>query len=285
VSEAGGEQVVVGSGRCVEDSTETCESSATCEADEFCLDPPGAAPGTCVRDTGASCFPDRPAAEQGCPPEAVCASDFVVVAVADADADEVPDGLDNCPGVANVDQADFDGDGAGDDCDLQTCGNAEIEFGAGFVEECDDGDLESGDGCDANCRITACGNGIETAGEACDDGNAIPGDGCSPSCEIEVDCGDAIDNDGDGFVDVADPGCSGAGDPSELSAFQCDDGQDNDNDGFTDFDPDPGQGDPHCMGPTDNKEKKSKRCGLGFEVVLGLGLLAAWRGRRARRVR
>jgi cysteine-rich repeat protein len=294
VSEAGGEQVFVSSGRCVEDSAETCASSATCEPDELCLDPPGVAPATCVRDTGASCFPDRPPGEQGCPPQAVCASDFTVIAVADADGDEVPDGLDNCPTRGNTSQSDLDGDGAGDTCDdlqpccdLQTCGNGLIESGPGFAEECDDGDQESGDGCDANCRPTGCGNGILTAGEACEDGNLIPGDGCSPSCQVEVDCDDTIDNDGDGLVDTIDPdpGCSSSADPSERSAVQCDDGQDNDGDGFTDFDPDPGQGDPHCFGPTDDKEKKKKVCGLGFELALGLGLVAAWRRRRGGRGR
>ena len=33
-------------------------------------------------------------------------------------------------------------------------------------EQCDDGNLVSGDGCDANCTVTACGNGIVTAGRA-----------------------------------------------------------------------------------------------------------------------
>jgi penicillin-binding protein 1A len=37
----------------------------------------------------------------------------------DADGDGVPDPTDNCPAVANPDQADSDGDGAGDACDPQ----------------------------------------------------------------------------------------------------------------------------------------------------------------------
>lgn len=36
---------------------------------------------------------------------------------ADADGDHVADCADNCPGVANAQQRDFDGDGTGDDCE------------------------------------------------------------------------------------------------------------------------------------------------------------------------
>ena len=41
----------------------------------------------------------------------------VPVTVADVDADGVPDALDNCPAAVNPDQADLDGDGAGNPCD------------------------------------------------------------------------------------------------------------------------------------------------------------------------
>ncbi len=61
---------------------------------------------------------------------------------------------------------------------LPMCGNAIVEAG----EQCDDGNLVNGDGCDNNCTFTACGNGIVTGGEECDDGNTLNGDGCSAKC-------------------------------------------------------------------------------------------------------
>ena len=42
-----------------------------------------------------------------------------------------------------------------------------------------------GDGCDANCTFTGCGNGVITEGETCDDGNGDDLDGCSSSCQLE----------------------------------------------------------------------------------------------------
>jgi cysteine-rich repeat protein len=90
--------------------------------------------------------------------------------------------------------------------------------GDGFVndpsEVCDDGNLNTGDGCDAACLLevgepctgdtdcatnrcnmaampavcappVGCGNGTLEAGEACDDGNNMNGDGCTSACEIE----------------------------------------------------------------------------------------------------
>ena len=57
------------------------------------------------------------------------------------------------------------------------------------VEECDDGNTMSGDGCSASCRLEeqepVCGNGRVEAGEACDDGNRDDGDGCDSMCREE----------------------------------------------------------------------------------------------------
>ena len=79
------------------------------------------------------------------------------------------------------------------------------------TEQCDDGNGVDGDGCDSNCTPTACGNGVVSPGEDCDDGNTVGGDACPATCNTsEVDCGDCIDNDGNGLVDAADPACAAA---------------------------------------------------------------------------
>ena len=69
------------------------------------------------------------------------------------------------------------------------CGNGIREQG----EDCDDGNLQSGDGCTAQCReepkikgLAVCGNGLPEEGEKCDDANTKNGDGCSATCTPEL---------------------------------------------------------------------------------------------------
>ncbi|MCA9539007.1 MAG: hypothetical protein KC620_08960, partial [Myxococcales bacterium] len=61
-------------------------------------------------------------------------------------------------------------------------------------------------------------------------------------------CSDGADNDGDGLIDLADPGCEDALDNDERQR-QCADGIDNDEDGLIDFPADPG-----CGSANDNDE-------------------------------
>ncbi|HZF50090.1 MAG TPA: DUF4215 domain-containing protein, partial [Polyangiaceae bacterium] len=94
----------------------------------------------------------------------------------------------------------------------QTCGNGVVDSAAGEV--CDDGNLDDGDGCSADCR-SACGNGVVEAklDEVCDDGNLKDGDACSADCKSKGKCGD-------GLVDiVGGEKCDcGAGDAQSLGA-------------------------------------------------------------------
>jgi len=71
------------------------------------------------------------------------------------------------------------------------CSDALTHTGRGCsFEECDDGNLEPGDGCDQYCFKEACGNHVIQAGETCDDGNDDPDDGCD-ACEAQFECGDS----------------------------------------------------------------------------------------------
>ena len=79
------------------------------------------------------------------------------------------------------------------------------------------------------------------------------------------ECGDEVDNDGDGLVDAADPGCRQAFDDDERDPDEppvCADGVDNDEDGATDF-PD----DDDCRAAGWGSE--SQRCGALDVVEVG----------------
>ncbi len=104
----------------------------------------------------------------------------------DGDGDGVPDISDNCPAVANADQADTDGDGRGNVCD-----NCPVTANADQADA--DGDLV-GDVCD-NCVATA------NADQADADGDLV-GDVCD-NCVATANA-DQADADGDLVGDVCD---------------------------------------------------------------------------------
>ena len=107
-----GGTVFLASGRCIETLGGTCDANADCGPAAFCDDQ------TCKRDH-RTCVTDL-----DCPPGVPCITDergTFVAASPDTDGDGVPDHLDNCPDVANPDQADTDGDSVGDACDLDEC--------------------------------------------------------------------------------------------------------------------------------------------------------------------
>jgi hypothetical protein len=93
----------------VEDRGEVCSVDTDCRRKETCG--PG---GTCQRRFG-SCRTDA-----DCRPGLTCAPHLVTVNAADTDGDGVVDPFDNCPRRPNTDQADQNGNGVGDACDLGT---------------------------------------------------------------------------------------------------------------------------------------------------------------------
>ncbi|MBL4634521.1 MAG: hypothetical protein JKY56_11650, partial [Kofleriaceae bacterium] len=114
-----------------------------------------------------------------------------------------------------------DGDCAADCASENVCGNLVINVN----ETCDDGDEINGDGCDNNCTITACGNGIETNAEACDDGrDCSDGTSCTDAAEC-VGIGDelCVPRSGDGCD--ADCSVTGCGNGVTAGDEACDDGR------------------------------------------------------------
>lgn len=132
--------------------------------------------------------------------------------------------------------------------DTSVCGDGVQDPG----EDCDDGNLVSGDGCSETCHEEGCGDGfLDSDGpdgsssanddEECDDGNLVPGDGCSPDCQDE-ECGDGIvtfafgEECDDGATTDGD-GCSSdcrlesCGDGNIQGSEACDDGNTNAGDG------------------------------------------------------
>jgi cysteine-rich repeat protein len=105
-------------------------------------------------------------------------------------------------------------DGCDNNCTVPTCGNGVFTPETGEV--CDDGNLMSGDGCDEDCSFTACGNGITSylSGEDCDDGNLIDADGCDSNCRT-TGCGNGVTTPSTG--EVCDDGNFMSGDGCDAN--------------------------------------------------------------------
>jgi cysteine-rich repeat protein len=128
------------------------ETPASCPADCGTPPPPDVCgDGTCgASESYETCPADCPA-----PPPASCNDDGV------CNAGEDCLGCSDCPGKTDgkprvrfccgLDTCDSSRCGASCGVPAPVCGNAVVEYS----EECDDGDLAAGDGCDAFCRIEA----------------------------------------------------------------------------------------------------------------------------------
>jgi cysteine-rich repeat protein len=102
------------------------------------------------------------------------------------------DALINNSGAELCDDGDLNSDTLPNACRASClpafCGDNITDAG----EECDDGDGVEGNGCDTDCTISICGDGIILVGvETCDDGNSIEGDGCDSNC-TPSGCGNGI---------------------------------------------------------------------------------------------
>jgi hypothetical protein len=89
------------------------------------------------------------ASEDDCAAGETCSLLTTVALEPDSDQDGIPDVSDNCPKIANSDQADGDGDGIGDACDDFTCGDGIVQD-AEWCDEEDANGTETSD-CAANC--------------------------------------------------------------------------------------------------------------------------------------
>jgi len=79
------------------------------------------------------------------------------------------------------------------------CGNGEVET----FEQCDDGmDGDPCDGCLDDCmwHVNRCGDGYRCGLEECDDENNISGDGCSETCKLELETEEMIEVPPGSFV-------------------------------------------------------------------------------------
>lgn len=189
--------------------------------------------------------------------------------ITDTDSDGVADDDDNCPLVANADQADNDQDGEGDVCDADddndgisdadeiACGSDPLNAGS-TCEICDgadndlDGDTDEGFADSDNDGLADCVDDCPLDADNDSDGDGICGD--VDNCPTSANA-DQADNDQDGEGDVCDAdddndGCLDDDDSSPLVASgdadcdgvadDCDvcaggdDSVDNNNDGLPD---------------------------------------------------
>ncbi len=168
--------------KCVDDSecgNGIVEGAEECDDGKRCSDNGDPCQNNSDCNSGATCVGRN---IDGCTTPNVCVPDETPEATCNDSVDNDCDGLIDCADTAN--------------CPVTTSCGATAQCVAGG---------------------TCCGNGSIEAPEECDDGNITGGDGCDAQCKTEApgttECSDGVDNaDADGLVDCIDP------DPECISA-------------------------------------------------------------------
>ncbi len=173
--------------------------------------------------------------------ERIWAIDMVPTLCPDPDGDGLCSNVDNCPNVANVNQANFDGDGLGDACDpdddndgsldandsndnnLNICSDTDNDgcddCSSGTYNPANDGPDGDGDGLCDNNDTDDDNDGVSDANDPVDNNNFICGDSDNDGCDDCAVAGtfapnnDGPDNDGDGTCNTNDPDDDGDGSP------------------------------------------------------------------------
>ncbi len=140
----------------------------------------------------------------------------------DAEGDGVPEACDNCPGLANADQADADADAHGDACDTCTDLDGDTFGDPGFpVNTC------ALDNCPDDANPTQADLDVDGAGDPCDDctdsdGDAFGNPGFPGTTCATDNCASAynavqLDTDIDGVGDLCDV-CPSTSNPGQADA-------------------------------------------------------------------
>ena len=179
-----------------------CNGAEICGTDGLCL--PGEPPSL---DDGVECTIDA------CDETARRVTHTEDPAMCDGDGDGVVDGEDNCPLVANPDQADLDGDGVGDLCEDDRDGDGIPDATDNCPDTANSGQEDAnGDGTGDACSEDDDGDGFD------DDADNCPLISNPDQADLDMDgVGDACDSDddGDGVDDGADV-CPLAADPDQT---------------------------------------------------------------------
>jgi hypothetical protein len=143
----------------------------------------------------------------------------------DGDLDGICDEVDNCPAIANPDQADVDSNGTGDLCEVETCTDGDLDGICDEVDNCpavanpDQADADS-NGTGDLCEVEACAD--SDLDGVCDEVDNCPAianpdqadadsNGTGDLCDVET----CTDSDLDGICDDLD-NCPAVANPDQV---------------------------------------------------------------------